>query len=87
MNEPVLLNAFPKAGTHYLAQLLQPLAAPNRATLRGIAGHTYQGWGRDRRPAETVLLDLSQVQAGERTIATCRLIRATPSSCMSGAGG
>ena len=69
MNEPILLNTFPKAGTHYLAQLLQPLAAPNRATLRGIAGHTYQGWGRDRRPAESVLLDLSQVQDGERTIA------------------
>jgi hypothetical protein len=69
MNEPILLNAFPKAGTHYLAQLLQPLAAPNRATTGGIAGHTHQGWGRDRRPAESVLLDLSQVQDGERTIA------------------
>ena len=68
MNEPILLNAFPKAGTHYLAQLLQPLAAPNRATTRGIAGHTYQGWGWERRPAESVLLDLSVVRDGERTI-------------------
>jgi len=69
MNEPILLNAFPKSGTHYLAQLIQPLASSNRETLSGIAGHTHNGWGRERRPAESVLAELAQLRPGERTIA------------------
>lgn len=71
-HRPILLNCFPKSGTHLIAQMVRPLAEPARgfASLPGQPAERYLsifengGWGPAVRPLEKVMQDLHHVEDG-----------------------
>ncbi|MCK5558791.1 MAG: sulfotransferase domain-containing protein [Candidatus Hydrogenedentes bacterium] len=70
---PFLINAFPKSGTHLVAQICRPLAEPNPTfaarvglrPLRYIATHDYGGWGIRFRQVGEVLSDLALLEENQ----------------------
>lgn len=68
---PIVVNAFPKSGTHLLAQMLAPLAEPNPVLVgadkdtRYLATHDNGGWGPGYRSENVVLRDLKLLEPGQ----------------------
>lgn len=70
---PFLINAFPKSGTHLVAQICRPLAEPNPTfaarvgmrPLRYIATHGYGGWGTRFRSMKSVIEDLELLEQNQ----------------------
>jgi len=68
---PILINSFPKSGTHLLAQMISPMAEANpvltgeRKNVRYLSTHDNGGWGPGYRREEAVLADLQLLEPGQ----------------------